>query len=145
MTTAPYVHRYRLGFSDTDAAGIAFTGRFPNFALDAIEGWFRDRLGTDWFRLNTEEGTGTPFVHVSMDLRAPLTPRDVLLTTVRLPKAGRSSLEFTVVGHAEADQRHCFDGRFVCVFADHGIGRSRPIPERYQAAVAREVALAISA
>ena len=122
-----------------------FTGRFPNFALDAIEGWFRDRLGTDWFRLNTEERTGTPFVHLSLDMESPLTPPDVLLTTVLLARAGRSSLEFRVVGREEAASRVSFRGRMVCVFTDHAIGRSIPIPERYRAAVEREVALASEA
>ncbi len=144
MTPIPYVHRYQVGFSDTDAAAIVFTGRFPNFALDAIEGWFRDRLGTDWFRLNNDLGTGTPFVHVSVDLQSPLTPRDVLLTTVRLIRLGRSSLEFRVEGRTEAEARLSFTGRFVCVFIDTAARRSIEAPEAFRAALAAELAVGAS-
>jgi 4-hydroxybenzoyl-CoA thioesterase len=139
---SPYVHRYQVAFADTDAARIAFTGRFPMFALDAIDGWFRDRLGTDWYRLNADLGTGTPFVHLSVDMRSPLTPRDVLLTTVLLGKAGRSSLEFRVVGRTEAEGRESFVGRFVCVFVASETGRPIPIPDRFRAAADAEAALA---
>jgi 4-hydroxybenzoyl-CoA thioesterase len=142
MTDAPYVHRYQVSFSDTDSAAIAFTGRFPMFALDAIEGWFRDRLGTDWYRLNMDDHTGTPFVHLSLDFLAPLTPRDVLVSTVLLAKAGRSSLTFRVLGAAEADARACFEGRFVCAFTDHDVAKSIPIPDKFRTVVDREVALA---
>jgi acyl-CoA thioesterase FadM len=140
----PYVHRYQVAFSDTDAARIAFTGRFPNFALDAIEGWFRDRLGTDWYRLNMDAQVGTPFVHLSIDMRSPLTPRDVLLTTVWLAKAGRSSLEFRVIGQTAAEGRESFVGRFVCVFVAGDTGRPIPIPAQFRPAVDAEAALAAS-
>jgi acyl-CoA thioesterase FadM len=141
----PYVHRYQVAFSDTDAAAIAFTGRFPNFALDAIEGWFRNRLDTDWFRLNRDLLTGTPFVHLSVDMVSPLTPRDVLLTTVLLARAGRSSLEFRVTGRTEAEGRLSFTGRMACVFVDVTTTRSISIPDRFREAVEREVQLAATA
>ncbi len=144
MSQSPYVHRYQVSFADTDAARIAFTGRFPVLALDAIEGWFRDRLGTDWYRLNVDLGTGTPFVHLSLDMRSPLTPRDVLLTTVMLAKAGRSSLEFQVTGRTEGEGRESFAGRFVCVFVAAETGRPIPIPDRFRAAADAEAAMAAS-
>jgi acyl-CoA thioesterase FadM len=140
--TALYVHRYQVAFSDTDAANIAFTGRFPNFCLDAIEGWFRDRLGTDWYRLNNDLNLGTPFVHLGVDMRSPLTPRDVLLTTVALTRAGGSSLEFSVAGRTEAEGRLSFTGRFVCVFVDKATMRATPIPPPFRALADAEALLA---
>ncbi|MBV9538721.1 MAG: hypothetical protein JOY70_07300 [Acidisphaera sp.] len=139
---APYLHRYQVAFGDTDAAGIAYTGRFPHFALDAIEGWFRDRLGTDWFRLNRDRAVGTPFVHLSLDMRSSLTPRDVLETTVLLARAGRSSLEFAVTGRALPDGRVSFTGRFVCVFVAGEPARAVAIPQDFRAALGREMLLA---
>jgi acyl-CoA thioesterase FadM len=136
---APYIHAAQIRFADTDAAGIAYTGRFPALAMDAIDGWFRDRLGTDWFRLNVDERIGTPFVHMSMDFRSPLTPRDLLETTVLVAKAGHSSLEFKVVGRVGA--RLSFDGRFICVFIDAATAKPIAIPDRHRAALQREASL----
>jgi acyl-CoA thioesterase FadM len=135
----PYVHRAQIRFSDTDAARIAYTGRFPSLAMDAIDGWFRDRLGTDWFALNVDGGIGTPFVHLSIDMRSPLTPRDMLDCTVLVAKAGNSSLEFKVIGRV--GDRVSFEGRFVCVFVDASTGKKMPIPARYRASLTAEAAI----
>ncbi len=135
-----FVHRRRITWADTDVAGIAYTGRFPNFALDAIEAWCIDRLGIDWYAMHREHGFGTPFVHMSMDFRASLRPRDELLTTVALRKAGRSSLEFAVTGRTPSGVS--FEGRFVCAFVADATRTSLPVPPQFAAAVAREVALA---
>jgi 4-hydroxybenzoyl-CoA thioesterase len=136
-----FVHRRTITWSDTDAAAIAYTARYPLFALEAIDGWFLDRLGADWFELHTRLGGGTPFVHMSMDFSVSLRPRDVLDTTVALRKAGRSSLEFFVTGRRDSGEM-AFTGRFVCVFVDNATGKSRtPLPQ-FAERIVREAALA---
>ena len=137
----PFVHHRTIAWSDTDAAAIAYSGRFPGFALDAIDAWFIDRLGADWFEMHTRHGGSTPFVHMSLDFRASLRPRDELHTTVMLAKAGRTSLTFAVAGR-KADGELSFEGRFVCVFVETATGRPRPPPAPFAAAIAREAALA---
>ena len=139
--SALFVHVRKVVWADTDPAGIAYTGRFPNFALEAIEAWCDARLGMDWFQMHSRLGGGTPFVHMNMDFRAMLRAGDRLASTVALLRAGRSSLEFAVTGRL-ADGTVSFDGRFVCAFVDDATHKSRPIPERFVPAVAREVALA---
>jgi acyl-CoA thioesterase FadM len=136
-----FVHHRIITWADTDVAGIAYTGRFPNFALEAIEAWCFDRLGADWYQMHQRHGGGTPFVHLSMDFRTPLRPRDELLTTVALRRAGRTSLEFSVTGR-KAGGELSFEGRFVCVFVDDATARPRPAPEVFAEAIAREVGLA---
>jgi 4-hydroxybenzoyl-CoA thioesterase len=133
----PFVHAREIVWGDTDAAGIAYTGRFPNFTLDAIDAWFAARLGTDWFRLHTEQGGGTPFVPVSMDFKRPLRPRDRLETEVLLRRLGRTSLEFGVTGRL-AERAVSFTGRFVCVFVDKA-GRPHSVPEVLRPALEREL------
>ena len=72
----PYAHRRVIGWGDVDPARIAYTGRFADFMMEAIEGWYRDRLDTDWYRLNLDEGCGTPFVQLSLAFKHPVTPRE---------------------------------------------------------------------
>jgi acyl-CoA thioesterase FadM len=136
----PFVHTRKIVWADSDPAGIAYSGRFPNFALEAIEAWCGDRLGMAWHAMHEKLGGGTPFVHMSMDFRASLRPGDTLATTVALRRAGRSSLEFAVVGRLP-NGTVSFEGRFVCVFVDDATRQSRPIPEVFREAIALELAL----
>lgn len=138
----PFVYRRPIGWGDTDAARIVYTGRFADFALEAIEGWFRDRLGTDWYRLNVDERIGSPFVHLSLDFERPVTPRDAVDVTVLLRKAGRSSLTFAFAGASATGAKRLFHGKGVCVFVDTRTMKSTPVPDRYRPAVEREAAAA---
>lgn len=139
-TGALFVHRRTVIWADSDPAGIAYTGRFPNFALEAIEAWCAERLGFDWYQMHRQLGGGTPFVHLSMDFRASLRPGDALSTTVALSKVGRSSMEFSTVGRLD-DGTVSFTGRLVCAFVDDATRRSRSIPEPLREAVMRELLL----
>lgn len=122
----PFVHTRRIRFGECDPAGIAYTGRFLDFALDAVESFFTDRLGASFYEFNADQGIGTPFVHVEMDFRSPLTPRDTLATEVRLARLGGSSLTFVTLGRV--GERLCFEGRLVCAFVATRGEAMKPIP-----------------
>jgi acyl-CoA thioesterase FadM len=111
-----FVHRIRVGWADCDPALIVYTGKIPCFALEAIDRWWEHHIGQDWFRLNFDQNIGTPFVHVSIDFRAPVTPRFPLDCGVSLAKLGESSITFIVRG-MQNDVR-CFEGKFICVFIE---------------------------
>jgi 4-hydroxybenzoyl-CoA thioesterase len=130
-----FEHRRRVAFGDTDAAGIVYTGRFSSYALEAIEAWFHATIGLSWYEMTADLGIGTPFVHTSLDFRSSLTPRDELLTEVSLTKAGRSSLEFSVIGRVAGSRRLSFEGRFVCVFVNKASAKPIAIPEPFRAAI----------
>ena len=141
MAESLFVHVRRIGWGDTDAARIVYTARVGYFGMEAIEAWFVDRLGVDWFTLNTVHGYGTPFVHMEVDFRAPMAPPDELRTTVRLDRLGRSSLSFVLSSVKGATGVLCWEGRFTCAFIDTAAFRSIEVPEMFRAAVAREAAL----
>lgn len=122
-----FTHVIRVGWADCDPAEIAYTGRIPNFALEAIDCWWEAHTGLDWFRMNLDRNTGTPFVHLSLDFRRPVTPRHRLLCEVRLIHVGTSSVRFTVAG--KQDGELCFEGEFVEVFVDHSTNTKISIPE----------------
>ena len=123
-STAPFVHRIRVGWGDCDPAKIAYTARIPAFALEAIDAWWEQQIGENWFTLNIDHNIGTPFVHLDVDFRSPVTPRASLECEVRLTKLGAKSIAFSVRGLQEGTL--CFEGSFVSVFviAD----RTEPIP-----------------
>ena len=123
----PFRHSIRVSWADCDPAQIAYTGRIPYFALDAIDSWWEAHFDQDWFRMNLDRNTGTPFVHLSMDFRHPVTPRHRLECDVRLIRVGNSSVRFSVNGFQ--DGKLCFEGEFVEVFVDHSTNTKIPVPD----------------
>ncbi len=116
----------RVGWADCDPAGIAFTGRIPYWALEAIDVWWENCVGIDWYRLNVDRGVGSPFVHMTLDFRAPVTPRAALDCHVRLLAFGRSSLRHGVTGYQ--NDILCFEGQFVSTIVDSKAMKSRRPP-----------------
>lgn len=130
-----FTHTIHVRWSDCDPAKIAFTGRIPYFALEAIDTWWEYVVGDDWYRLNLDKNIGTPFVHISVDFRRPVTPRHILCCEVQLVKLGDSSVRFSVRGIQ--DDQLCFEGEFVEVFVaaqEHiKIGIPQEFKERLEA------------
>jgi YbgC/YbaW family acyl-CoA thioester hydrolase len=122
----PFVHARRIRWGESDPARIVYTARYLDFAMDAIEAFFNDRLGASFYEFNVDHGCGTPFVHVELDFRSPLTPRETLETEVRLARLGGSSLTFAVTGRS--GERLCYEGRLVCAFVDTTGAQMKPIP-----------------
>jgi 4-hydroxybenzoyl-CoA thioesterase len=114
MAQIPFIHEIRVGWANCDPALIAYTGNLPLFALEAIDCWWEAHVGDDWYRLNLDRNIGTPFVHLDLDFKSPVTPRHPLICEVRLRKLGESSVTFEVIGRQ--DGQECFRGNFVNVF-----------------------------
>ncbi|MFZ1813689.1 MAG: thioesterase family protein [Rhizobiaceae bacterium] len=112
----PFVHSIAVRWADCDPARIAYTGRIPYFALDAIDAWWETHAGADWFHMNVDRKVGTPFVHMSLDFTSPVTPRNRLLCEVRLLRLGETSIRFEVTGRQNGID--CFRGEFVEVFVE---------------------------
>lgn len=114
-------------WGDCDPARIAYTGRLPEFALLAINGWWEHVLGGDgWFQMEMDRGFGTPFVHLSLDFKSPVTPRHWLLCEVYPTALGTKSISFCVIGRQ--DGVVCFEGRFTCVFTRAASVETIPAP-----------------
>ncbi|MBZ0216803.1 MAG: acyl-CoA thioesterase [Fimbriimonadaceae bacterium] len=127
----PFIHARQIMWGDTDSAQIAYTGRFLDFAVEAIDAWFTHTFACSWFDLNLDRGMGTPFRSAALDFKAPLTPRDLLETEVYLTKIGRKSLAFHVKGFGVSSERGrclCFTGDSSIVFVTKNPMRSANIP-----------------
>lgn len=129
----PFSHEIRVSWADCDPARIAYTGRIPYFALDAIDAWWEHHLGGGWYQMELDRNTGTPFVHMSLDFTAPITPRHRLICKVWPSKLGTKSIEFRVDGYQ--DGTLCFTGRFVNVFVVADGFKSQPAPPEIRSLV----------
>ncbi len=129
-----FVHPIKVTWSDCDPAQIAYTGRIPNFALDAINAfWEHHQDGDGWFQMEVDRGYGTPFVHMSIDIGNSVTPRHMLLCEVTPTRLGNTSIEFEVTGRQ--DDKTCFIGKFVSVFVTADDYKKRPPPEEVRAII----------
>jgi len=123
----PFLHEIRVTWGDCDPAKIAYTARLPWFALDAINAWWEAHLGGDgWFQMELDRNLGTPFVHMSLDFRAPVTPRHRLICEVWQYRLGNASITFRVNGRQ--DGVLCFEGTFTSVFTIADQFKSQPAP-----------------
>jgi len=112
----PFVHPIRVRWGDCDPAAIAYTPNIPAWAVEAIEAWWEHHAGVDWYHTNIDRNLGMPFVHMTLDLRAPVTPRHMLQCEVVLARRGRSSVTHRVQGYQ--NEILCFEGSFTAVFTD---------------------------
>jgi acyl-CoA thioesterase FadM len=129
-----FVWRRRVGFGDCDPARIAYTGRIPEFALEAIDAFWEDLLdGDHWFNQLVTLGFGTPFVHLEFDFKAPVTPRHPLLLAVAPVALGESSITFAVTARQDGVVR--FVARSVSVFVESAGFTKIPVPDRVRGAI----------
>ncbi|GKY88038.1 acyl-CoA thioesterase [Sinisalibacter aestuarii] len=136
-----YTHEIRVSWGDCDPARIAYTARIPAWALEAINGFWEHVLdGDGWYQMELDRGFGTPFVHMEMDFRSPVTPRHRLACTVIPERLGESSITFRVTGRQ--DGALCFEGSFVCVFIVAGSLEKRSVPDEVRAVVGPRIAAA---
>ena len=138
----PYRYLRSIGFGDTDAAGMAYTGRLSNILLEAIEGWYRDRLQTDWFHMTQDLGMGTPFVKLGLEFQSPVTPREAIAIEVLAVRVGRSSTSFAARATGVETGVLCFTGEATNVFVSTSSLSSIEIPEPFNSAIRHEVAMA---
>lgn len=134
---AIYEHEIRVTWADCDPARIAYTGRIPCFALDAINGWWEHHLGDGWFQMEIDRNLGTPFVSMSLDFFSPITPRHRLICRVWPNRLGETSIGFHVDGYQ--DGTLCFSGNFVSVFITADAFRKSPPPQDVRALVERHL------
>lgn len=132
------VHNIQVTWGDCDPAKIAYTGRLPWFALDAINAWWAKHLdGPGWFHMELDRNVGTPFVRLEMDFKSPVTPRHPLRCHVWPVRLGETSITFRVDG--VQDGTDCFSGRFVSVFTVADKFKKQPPPDDIRSIVERHI------
>jgi acyl-CoA thioesterase FadM len=138
----PFVHRRDIFWGDTDPAKIAYTGRFSDFVLEAIESFYRDRLGTDWFAITLDEDLGTPFVHLEFNFKSPVTPREPLAITVLVAKVGRSSVDYRLIARGANSGDVRFTAAATNVWVRQSAMKAISIPDKYRVVLEVEQAMA---
>ena len=122
--------RTRVGFSDTDAQGIVYYGRYnPYFDLARVE--YLRSLG-----LLRYEGAGE-FVMRANDVEyfAPARFDDELEIHVRIARVGRTSLTYEFAAHKLPDGTLLVTAHQTLVYVDLVERKACPVPDDYRAKV----------
>lgn len=125
-----FVYRRRLQWGEGDAAQIGYTSSQLDILLEAVDDWWRQNIGVDFFELNHDRGQGSPCVHVELDFHAPIRPGQEVFVHVLLDELGRSSMRFALTA-LDANGALTFSGVLVHVLIDGSALQSIPIPREY--------------
>jgi acyl-CoA thioester hydrolase len=123
----PFSTRTRVGFSDTDAQGVVYYGRYnPYFDLARAE--YLRLLG-----LLHRDGGGE-FVMRANDVEylAPARFDDELEIHVRVARFGRTSMTFEFAAFKVPEGTLLVTAHQTLVFIDRGTRRPIPIPDDYR-------------
>ena len=120
----------RVGFSDTDAQGIVYYGRYnPYFDLARVE-----YLRTLGLLHRREEGD---FVMRANDVEyfAPAVFDDQIAVFVRVRRIGRTSVTFEFAAYREPDDVLMVTAHQTLVHVDRAERKPSPVPQSYRDAV----------
>ena len=122
--------RARVGFSDTDAQGIVYYGRYnPYFDLARVE--YLRKLGLLHYR------GGGDFVMRANDVEyfAPARFDDELDVYVRVYRLGRTSVTFEFAAHEVEDGTLLVTAHQTLVYVDLQERKALPVPEDYKTSI----------
>jgi acyl-CoA thioester hydrolase len=120
----------RVGFSDTDAQGVVYYGRyFPYFDLARVE--YHRHLG-----LLTGGGEAEYVMRaVQIEYHAPARFDDTIEVFVRVSRVGRTSATFEHAAYLYEDDRLMVTAHQTVVLVELVSRKPCPIPEAYRTAV----------
>ena len=132
ITGATNVSAFRIArtvsWGDCDPAGIIYTPRVLDYAMETLEAWNREVLGIPWIKLNRDMSLGMPTVRAEMDFMGAPAPDEEVVTELRVERVGRSSVTFLITG-TNRDGRALFRVKVTSCVISRPQFKSTPIPE----------------
>jgi 4-hydroxybenzoyl-CoA thioesterase len=129
--TCPFAVTHRVGWGDCDPAGIIYTPRVLDYAMETLEAWCREVLGVPWLKLNREMSMGAPTVRVEIDFLGAPGPDQLVITELRVENLGNSSVTYRVAGH-DGNGREFYRARLVSCFVTRPAFEATPVPDDFR-------------
>lgn len=126
-------HKVTIRHGHCDPAGIVYTPKFFDLFNQAIESWFIEVLGIDYYHVIGERRTGLGYVTASADFFEPCIMGDELEIFVRVARVGTKS--YTLMLHAMREGREALRGHFTTVTTLLDGHQSIAIPADIKAAI----------
>ena len=124
---------HRVGFSDTDAQGIVYYGRYlPYFDRARVE--YHRNLGLLGMDIG-EEGQEFVMRAVAVEYLAPAVFDDLIEVYVRMSRIGRTSVTYELAAYRERDDLLMVTATQTLVLVDLDERKAVPIPDSYKDAI----------
>ena len=121
----------RVGFSDTDAQGIVYYGRYlPYFDLARVE--YLRHLGLLKLETGIEDGHEFVMRASSVEYFAPARFDDLIEIFVRMARIGRTSATFECAAYRAEDDQLMVTAEQTLVLVDLDERKAAPIPDNYR-------------
>ncbi len=131
LQTRPFAVTRTVRWGDCDPAGIIYTPRVLDYAMEIMEAWYREVVGVPWLTLNRELSMGAPTVRVELDfLDAPAPDQDMVIDLL-VEDLGRSSITFLVTGRDRAGKVY-FRAKLVSCFISRPAFKPIAIPQEFR-------------
>ena len=118
-------------WGDCDPAGVIYTPRMLDFAMETLEGWYRDVLGISWLKLKQELHMGAPTVRAEINFLAASEPDNEVTTALRVQKLGNSSITYEMTGH-DGNGKDYYQAIVVACFVSQPAFKATGIPEPFR-------------
>jgi acyl-CoA thioester hydrolase len=123
----------RVGFSDTDAQGIVYYGRYlPYFDLARVE--YHRNLGLLGMDIG-EEGEEFVMRALTIEYLAPAVFDDLIEVYVRMGRIGRTSVTYEFAAYRARDDELMVTATQTLVLVDLDERQAVPIPDAYKEAI----------
>jgi 4-hydroxybenzoyl-CoA thioesterase len=93
----PFIQSRIVRWGDCDPAGIIYTPRILDYAIETVETCLREVMGASWNVMREQHNIGGPTVHFECDIRKPLAPDMAVDLVLTLEKLGSSSMTSRIV------------------------------------------------
>ena len=127
----PFTVTHRVAWGDCDPAGIIYTPRVLDYAMETLESWNHQVLGVPWLKLNRELALGSPTVRAEIDFLAAPEPDHEVIVELRVERLGDKSVTFRIAGHDGAGTAF-FAVRLVSCYIARPAFTSTPVPEAFR-------------
>jgi len=127
-----FSHSLRVRWAEVDRQGIVFNGHYLMYFDVGITEYWR-ALGYPYPDGLLKHGTDLYVKKASVEYHASAQYDDVLDVMVRVARIGRSSLQFLIEIHRDAE--HLISGEVLYVNADPAARTSQPVPDFLRQAI----------
>ena len=134
LAAAAFERKQRVRFAHCDPAGIVFYPQYLVMCNELVEDWFDQGLGLPYAQFVGQRRLGLPTVRLECDFTAVSRFGDTLAQTLRVHRAGRSSLDVRIEMHGDDGIR--LRVRKVLVCTSLQTHRAQPLPDDVRALVA---------
>ncbi len=131
LDSHPFTVTRTVRWGDCDPAGIIYTPRVLDYAMEILEVWYREVVGVSWLTLNRERSMGVPTVRAELDFLAAPQPDQDMVLDLLVEDLGRSSITILVTGRDRAGKAY-FRAKLISCFISRPAFKPAAIPREFR-------------